>query len=73
MLPINNFFGITMKIIFLPEIKIRAAIQRMGAAPICGGDRNRTGVQTYSSKAFYMFILFYYVGNQLGTNNRLIP
>ena len=39
----------------------------------CGGDRNRTGVQTYSSKAFYMFILFCYVGNQLGTNNRLIP
>lgn len=38
-----------------------------------GGDRNRTGVQTYSPKAFYMFILFYYVGNQLGTNNRLTP
>jgi hypothetical protein len=22
----------------------------------CGGDRNRTGVQTYSSKVFYMLI-----------------
>ena len=25
---------------------------------VCGGDRSRTGVQTYSPKAFYMFILF---------------
>jgi hypothetical protein len=27
-----------------------------------GGDRNRTGVQTYSTKAFYMFILELLVG-----------
>jgi hypothetical protein len=27
-----------------------------------GGDRNRTGVQTYSTKAFYMFILELIVG-----------
>ena len=38
-----------------------------------GGDRIRTGVQTYSSKAFYMLILFCYFGKQLETNNRLLP
>jgi hypothetical protein len=27
--------------------------------PSRGGDRIRTGVQTYSSKAFYMLILFW--------------
>lgn len=32
-----------------------------------GGDRTRTGVQTYSSKAFYMFISFCIVGGKLGT------
>ena len=26
---------------------------------LSGGDRNRTGVQTYSPKAFYMLILFW--------------
>jgi len=30
-----------------------------------GGEENRTPVQTYSSKAFYMFILFWFVGKQL--------
>lgn len=38
-----------------------------------GAGGNRTRVQTYSSKAFYMLILFYYVGKQLETNNRLLP
>lgn len=28
----------------------------------CGGDRIRTGVQTYSTKAFYMFIPALIVG-----------
>ena len=28
----------------------------------CGGDRSRTGVQTYSSKAFYMLISALIVG-----------
>jgi len=39
----------------------------------CGGEGNRTPDQTYSSKAFYMFIQFCYVGNQLEKDNRLIP
>ena len=54
----------------------QSAISRLlhfGAFVQGGGDRSRTGVQTYSSKAFYMFILFCYVGNQLETDNRLIP
>src|SRR6187200_1899159 len=38
-----------------------------------GGEENRTPVQTYSPKAFYMLILFYCVRKQLGTNNRLLP
>ena len=29
-----------------------------------GGDRIRTGVQTYSPKAFYMLILLLIVGNE---------
>ena len=38
-----------------------------------GGEENRTPVQTYSSKAFYMFILFCIVGKQLETGKRLPP
>ena len=38
-----------------------------------GGEESRTPVQTYSSKAFYMFILFYCVRDRLGTNNLSIP
>jgi hypothetical protein len=30
----------------------------------CGGEGNRTPVQTYSVKAFYMFILVLIVGKQ---------
>jgi len=30
----------------------------------CGGDRIRTGVQTYSPKAFYMLISLLLVGNE---------
>ncbi len=33
-----------------------------------GGDRSRTGVQTYSPKAFYMFISLLVVGNEQETN-----
>ncbi len=33
-----------------------------------GGDRIRTGVQTYSSKAFYMFISSLVVGGKQETN-----
>ncbi len=36
-----------------------------GREPVCGGEENRTPVQTYSSKVFYMFIPFYCVGNEL--------
>jgi hypothetical protein len=38
-----------------------------------GGDENRTRVQTYSTKAFYMLILYLIVGKQLETGNRLPP
>ena len=34
----------------------------------CGGDRIRTGVQTYSPKAFYMFIPALVVGKQQETD-----
>jgi hypothetical protein len=34
----------------------------------CGGDRIRTGVQTSSPKAFYMFISLLIVGNEQGMN-----
>jgi hypothetical protein len=33
-----------------------------------GGDRARTGVQTYSSKAFYMLICSLIVGRTQGNN-----
>ena len=33
-----------------------------------GGDRSRTGVQTYSPKAFYMFISLLFVGDVPETN-----
>ena len=33
-----------------------------------GGDRIRTGVQTYSSKAFYMLISLLFVGNEQEMN-----
>ncbi len=33
-----------------------------------GGDRARTGVQTYSSKAFYMLICSLIVGRAQGNN-----
>lgn len=33
-----------------------------------GGDRSRTGVQTYPSKAFYMLISLLLVGNDQGKN-----
>ena len=33
-----------------------------------GGDRIRTGVQTYSTKAFYMFISLLFVGSKQETN-----
>jgi len=33
-----------------------------------GGDRSRTGVQTYSPKAFYMFISSLFVGTEQETN-----
>jgi len=35
---------------------------------LSGGDRTRTGVQTYSPKAFYMFICSLIVGTRQGNN-----
>ena len=39
-----------------------------GKFTIGGGDRIRTGVQTYSSKAFYMLICSLIVGKRQGNN-----
>jgi hypothetical protein len=38
----------------------------------CGGDRIRTGVQTYPSKAFYMFIPALIVGKQQETDEPIV-
>jgi hypothetical protein len=39
----------------------------------CGGEENRTPVQTYSSKAFYMFICSLIVGEKQESNTPIIP
>ena len=41
---------------------------RNSEAISCGAEGNRTPVQTYSSKAFYMFISLLLVGDEPGTN-----
>ena len=40
---------------------------------ICGDDRNRTGVQTYPPKAFYMFISALIVGEVPEQNTPILP
>ena len=44
----------------------------MQAALIGGGDRIRTGVQTYSPKAFYMFISLLIVGIEQEMNKPIL-
>jgi len=39
---------------------------------LCGGDRNRTGVQTRVSKAFYMLISELLVGKQQEQNKPIV-
>ena len=44
----------------------------IGMSKDCGGDRIRTGVQTYPSKAFYMFIPALIVGKQQETDEPIV-
>jgi hypothetical protein len=52
------------------EIKNKAL--RRKALQKSGGDRIRTGVQTYPSKAFYMFIPALIVGKQQETDEPIV-